>query len=241
MTEKCVTCGHETEHENESDDVLAVLVIDESGSMHSLKEDTIGGVNEFIHKQKKLSGKASLLINTFSSGLRERVRTIVEDVPVKDVKPFTQEDYRPSGNTPLLDAFGETIAQVEKIADGRRVIITVFTDGYENSSVKYKVEDLKDLIESKDWQFMFIGAGIDAWGTGIDIGGAYLASNSISAPVTGQGVRHAFNVANAATQVYRGDSTLRSVEGFASTAKGALNTDDSSVEVDTTSNTTNKT
>lgn len=155
-----------------------VVVIDESGSMHSVKGDTIGGFNTFINTHKKLPGEANLTLVKFDTGYK----ILYNGVNIKDVKPLNESTYTPGGMTALLDAVGTTIDEVVKRREAtpedekaEKVIFMIITDGEENSSreytdkkkIKEKVEHLKT---TEDWEFVFLGADQDAWAAGGGMG-----------------------------------------------------------------------
>jgi uncharacterized protein YegL len=165
-----------------------VFILDNSGSMANLTGDTIGGYNAFIDEQKKAEGEAILttvLFNTNYSILHNAVN-------IKEVEPLTTKDYIAGGGTALLDAIGRTIAEVQKKIDDMdeekrpaRTIFVITTDGEENSSREYKQPQVKSMIEHQNkghgWEFIFLGANIDAVSTAQDYGIAYASSYSANA------------------------------------------------------------
>ena len=145
-----------------------VFILDRSGSMSGLEADTIGGFNAMIEKQKKADGKA--LISTV---LFDHVSTVLHDrVPLERVEPMTDRDYTVRGSTALLDAIGGAIrhiANVHKYArEEDRPMHTLFvitTDGMENASRNYNIETVRHMIhqqKEQGWEFLFLGANIDA-------------------------------------------------------------------------------
>ena len=145
-----------------------VFILDRSGSMSGLESDTIGGFNAMIEKQKKADGKA--LISTV---LFDHVSTVLHDrVPLERVEPMTDRDYTVRGSTALLDAIGGAIrhiANVHKYArEEDRPMHTLFvitTDGMENASRNYDIETVWRMIrrqKKQGWEFLFLGANIDA-------------------------------------------------------------------------------
>lgn len=145
-----------------------VFILDRSGSMSGLESDTIGGFNAMIEKQKKAAGKA--LISTV---LFDHVSTVLHDrVPLERVEPMTDRDYTVRGSTALLDAIGGAIrhiANVHKYArEEDRPMHTLFvitTDGMENASRNYDIETVRRMIrrqKEQGWEFLFLGANIDA-------------------------------------------------------------------------------
>ena len=146
-----------------------VFIIDRSGSMSGLEADTIGGFNSMIEKQKKAEGEA--LISTV---LFDSTSEVIHDrVSVQNIKPMTAEDYTVRGCTALLDAIGGAIhhignvhkyARAEDVPEHTMFVIT--TDGMENASRRYDSEKVKKMIERQKenygWEFLFLGANIDA-------------------------------------------------------------------------------
>lgn len=145
-----------------------VFVLDKSGSMFGLEEDTIGGFNSLIKKQKEESGKARVTAVLFN----DKVKTLYDRVPLNKVEPITKKEYFVGGTTALLDAVGETINRIKNNRleqDNDKPVKTLFviiTDGYENASKEYNYTKVKQLItnqkEKEKWEFLFLGANIDA-------------------------------------------------------------------------------
>ena len=158
-----------------------VFILDRSGSMQGLEKDTIGGFNSLIEKQKKVEGDA--LISTVLFANKSKV--IHDRVDVKDINLMTENDYVTGGCTALLDAIGNAIHHISNIHKYARkedvpehTLFVITTDGMENSSHSYdygKVRQLIDLQKEKyGWEFMFLGANIDA----IDVAGHLGISDS---------------------------------------------------------------
>lgn len=146
-----------------------VFILDRSGSMAGLESDTIGGFNAMIEKQKKEDGEcyvSTVLFDNVSEVLHDRVR-------LSDIKPMTDREYTVRGCTALIDALGGAIhhignihkyARPEDVPEHTMFVIT--TDGMENASFRYDSEQVKRMItrqkEKYGWEFLFIGANIDA-------------------------------------------------------------------------------
>lgn len=154
-----------------------VFILDRSGSMGSLTEDTIGGFNTFIENQKKEEGEAILTTILFD----DKYEVLHNGVNLKDVKPLTNKEYYARGMTALLDAIGKTINTVgERLSKTKeedkpsKIIFVITTDGEENSSREFTQLKIKEMIEHQtnkyNWQFMFLGANIDAVGTAQSFG-----------------------------------------------------------------------
>ena len=154
-----------------------VFVVDESGSMFHLTNDTIGGINGFVYKQKQLEGDAKLTLVKFSN----RHSTIYNAVDIREVEPLTDKDYMPGGGTALLDAVGDTIEMIQDRLDGTaederpaNIIFVVVTDGAENASYNFKKSQIKKMIEHQTkghgWQFMYLGANVDSFSEASNMG-----------------------------------------------------------------------
>lgn len=146
--------------------IFNLIIIDESGSMCSIKSDAINNVNETIQTirsaQKKNEDQEHFVtLVTFN----DDVKTIYECVPVEEVKELNEETYRPDCCTALYDAMGFSINALRKnVAENDRVLVTVVTDGYENASREYSGKAIKSLVDelkSKNWVFAYIGANQD--------------------------------------------------------------------------------
>ena len=154
-----------------------VFILDRSGSMSGLESDTIGGFNSMIAKQKKEDGIAyvtTVLFDTRFDRVHDRMK--LEDVPA-----LTEKDYVPGGCTALLDAVGDTVQHITRIHKYARpedvpekTVVVITTDGLENASHRWSLEQVKQLIEHEQekygWEFLFLGANIDAVETAKGIG-----------------------------------------------------------------------
>ena len=146
-----------------------VFILDRSGSMAGLESDTIGGFNSMIEKQKKQEGEAfvtTILFDNFSETLHDRI-------PLEKVEKLTDNDYTARGCTALLDAIGDAVEHIKSIHKYARAedvpehtMFVITTDGMENASRRYDSNTVKKLInrmkKENDWEFLFIGANIDA-------------------------------------------------------------------------------
>ncbi len=162
---------------NQNNVTEMVFILDRSGSMAGLESDTIGGFNSLIEKQKKLDGKAYV-----STVLFDNLTEVVHDrVEIQNIKPMTEEQYFVRGCTALIDAIGGAIhhiANIHKYARPEDVpshtVFVIITDGAENASRHYTSDRVKAMIEKEKeqygWEFMFIGANIDAVETAREYG-----------------------------------------------------------------------
>ena len=184
-----------------------VCIIDRSGSMASVVDDAIGGLNTFIEEQKKVPGKA--LITTI---LFDHEYIVFHDgVKLEDVKPFDNKTYVPRGNTALLDAMGRGIATAkERIRDlpkaqqPSKVIVTVLTDGFENASREYNKDKITKMIEEQrkeKWEFIFLAANEQTIGDAIHLG--FHRHDTVAFQATGAGTRAAYGSMSNLTANYR--------------------------------------
>ena len=146
-----------------------VFILDRSGSMSGLEDDTIGGFNSLLEKQKREPGRAYV-----STVLFDHESVVLHDrVDIQAVRPMTREDYTVRGCTALLDAIGGAIHHIGNVHRYARredvpehTLFVITTDGMENASRSYDSERVKRMIERRkeedDWEFLFLGANIDA-------------------------------------------------------------------------------
>jgi hypothetical protein len=150
------------------------FILDSSGSMQSIKSGTMEGYNSFIFQQKEENGKypVRFSLTLFNSGIEE----ILSSVPVSKVTDLDDSNYRPSGNTALLDAIGTTIDNLGKRLAATpenerpgKVIVAIMTDGEENSSKQFNWDQISGMIKHQTdvykWDFLFLGANQDAIAT----------------------------------------------------------------------------
>ncbi len=154
-----------------------VFILDRSGSMCGLEKDTIGGFNSFIEKQKQNDGEAYV-----STVLFDHEQIVLHDrVNLRDIKEMTERDYSVRGMTALLDAIGSSIHHIANIHKYSReedvpekTIFLIITDGLENASKEYSYRKVKEMIEKEKekygWEFIFMGANIDAVSEGAKFG-----------------------------------------------------------------------
>ena len=151
--------------------IYNLIILDESGSMSSIYEQALGGANETIQTIRAAQASADdqkqfLTFVTFDSGDKEPVRTVIDTMPIEQVKDLTRDDYRPYGCTPLYDAMGMSLTALEqKVTDDDQVLVTIITDGMENSSREYSgaaVCEIVKRLRAKGWTFVYIGANQDA-------------------------------------------------------------------------------
>lgn len=143
-----------------------VFILDRSGSMSGLEKDTIGGFNSMLKEQKKAPGEAVL-----SAVLFDNVSEVIYNrVPIQEVKKLTDKKYFTRGCTALLDAVGGALKHIGDVHKNlkekpQKTIIVITTDGLENASKEYTYKKVKSMVEKKKkkgWEFIFLGANIDA-------------------------------------------------------------------------------
>ena len=146
-----------------------VFILDKSGSMHGLEQDTIGGFNSMLQKQKELDGECRITTVLFDN----RYELLHDRIDIRAVSPMTEKEYQVGGTTALLDAIGRTVQKLVSVQKNTakeyradRVLFVIITDGQENASQEYSSDKVKGLIqlekEKYGWEFVFLGANLDA-------------------------------------------------------------------------------
>ncbi len=190
-----------------------VFILDKSGSMAGLEADTIGGFNSMIEKQKKQDGAAfvtTVLFDTKHEVLHDRL-------PLAQVPAMTDRDYCVGGCTALLDAVGAAIRQIEMIHKYARpedvpahTLFIITTDGQENSSTEFSYADVKKMIcaaQEKGWEFLFLGANIDAAEEAARIG--IRRDRSANYKATAHGTAAAFDAMCCSVEAVRRDGCIQ--------------------------------
>jgi len=189
-----------------------VFILDRSGSMGGLENDTIGGYNGFVKKQAEM-GQTSLTTVLFD----DRYEILHNGIDARNVT-LTDREYFTRGSTALLDAVGKTINDVGKrlneTAEERRpgkVIFVITTDGLENASRKFSYDDVKKMIthqtEKYGWEFIFMGANIDVAEEGDKLG--IKADQSFSFASTSKGLHAMYSRAYSMCESIREDSPTK--------------------------------
>lgn len=151
--------------------IYSVIILDESGSMSSIYQETIQSMNEVLSgirrdQEEHPDQHHYVTIVTFEGNGIGGIKTRRDRVPIGSIEDFTTKDYRPGGCTPLYDAMGKTLNEMEGlVSEDDRVMATVITDGMENSSTEYSgktVKALVDRLRKKGWILAYIGANQDA-------------------------------------------------------------------------------
>lgn len=152
------------------------MLLDRSGSMWGIVDDTIGGINTFLAEQRKVAGECTFTLVQFDSTDPHEIS--IRNQAIADVKDLDKTTFVPRGGTPLYDAIGKVIALCDAdIAAGtikpELVVFVVVTDGQENQSREYSKEQAQAAIkscETKGWQIVYLGVGIDAMAQGGGLG-----------------------------------------------------------------------
>jgi uncharacterized protein YegL len=154
-----------------------VFILDKSGSMAGLEKDTIGGFNSMLNKQKKAEGEAFVTTVLFN----HQYEILHDRINARGISPITESDYEVGGTTALLDAIGFSIQKIVNVqkhtsVDQRadKVLFVITTDGMENASREFTPNKIKKMVqhqkEKYGWDFMFLGANIDAIATAAQFG-----------------------------------------------------------------------
>lgn len=170
------------------------FVLDRSGSMNSIKQDTIGGFNEFLRKQKEEKGECTFSMIQFDV----EYQILHSFVSIKDVPELNDETFVPRSTTALYDALGrciistgEKISKMKEEEKPEKVLFVILTDGMENSSMEFSYDKIKEMIkhqsEKYNWKFIYLGANQDAIAVAQDIG--INSSSSMSFAANEEGVK----------------------------------------------------
>ena len=178
-----------------------VFILDSSGSMSGLEMDTIGGYNSLLKKQRKEAGDATVTTVLFD----DQYEMIHDHAAIGKVKDITNKEYFARGMTGLLDAIGKTINHVgnrhKNALDSEvpeKTMVVIITDGYENASREFTLTQVKQMIERQKerfgWEFLFLGANIDAVSTAAGFG--ISADRAVTYEADSVGTRVNFNAVN---------------------------------------------
>ena len=141
-----------------------VFLLDRSGSMSGLENDTIKSYNNYLERMKSQNVRVTTVL------FDDKYEFVTEQTNIKNVKKMDKRTYYTRGSTALLDAVGKTIKYLDHI-NPKKVLFIITTDGYENSSIEYSKNMIKKLIEShNNWEFIFLGADIDSYTEACSIG-----------------------------------------------------------------------
>ena len=177
-----------------------VFVLDKSGSMSGSEKDTIGGYNSFLSKERKKNNNSLVTTVLFDNNYEK----IYDRVNISNVKKLTEKEYYVGGCTALYDAIGKTITEFDR-KHPEKVLFVITTDGMENASQEYNKNNIKKLIEShKNYEFIFLGAGIDSYSEGASIG--IKKENISNYSKSRKGISNMFNAVGRACEMMCEDS-----------------------------------
>lgn len=185
------------------------VILDRTGSMQSIRDDTIGGFNTFLSQQKETAGRATMTLVQFDS--QEPYEVIHDFVPLAEVPELTRESFVPRASTPLLDAIGRGIndlearlAGMDEMARPQQVVLVIITDGQENASREFSKGDIEKMIGEKqaaNWQFVFLSADLAAIGEALAAG--FRPASAMMFDKTSGGTRAAFHSVSQRLSEYR--------------------------------------
>lgn len=184
------------------------IVLDRSGSMESIKSDTVGGFNSFLNEQKKVAGEATITLVQFDDIYEE----VYKAIPLNEAPLLNNDTFIPRHTTALLDAIGKTIVQTgnrlaatQENQRPEKVIFVILTDGLENASHEYKIERINQMIshqrDAYKWEFIFLGANQDAIATASQMGIAQ--SHALTYAANTIGTQKAFDAVAGHVASYR--------------------------------------
>ena len=189
---------------------LINVILDESGSMGIKRSDVIHGFNTFLSEQKAQPGECRLTLVKFNTE-----KTVVHAaLPIGDVRPFTEKDYVPGGNTALLDAVAEAVRLADKDKRGdERVLCLIITDGEENSSRETTKEQVSKIIKERegrgDWTFTYLGISPEKWAKR-----GLTTSAGNTAAYNAQNPTQSFMAASAGASTLRASSARRTADFY---------------------------
>lgn len=190
-----------------------VFILDRSGSMAGLESDTIGGYNAMLEKQKQEAGEATVTTVLFD----DQYELLHDRISLRGIRPITAAEYYVRGCTALLDAIGKTIQKIVNVQrhtapDQRadKVLFVITTDGMENASREYDYEKVRALVERQKrefgWEFLFLGANIDAIHTAGRFG--ISANRAVNYHADGEGTRLNYRVVSDAVSCMRAGAPI---------------------------------
>ena len=190
--------------------IYNVIILDESGSMSSIYKETLQSMNEVLGGIRKTQEEYPdqqhfVTFVTFEGHGIEGIKVRRDRVPIGTIQDITEKDYRPGGCTPLYDAMGKTLNELEGLINADdKVMATIITDGYENASTEYSGRTVKTLVErlrKKGWVFAYIGANQDA----VEVAKDLSISNALNYDASPEGmVEMRFSLNRAQRKMSRG-------------------------------------
>ena len=158
-----------TNDTNRASKTELVFILDRSGSMSGLESDTVGGYNAMMESQRETEGDVIVTTVLFD----DRYELLHDRIPLAELRPMAKDEYFVRGSTALIDAIGRTVKKIESAQahtlpghKAEKTIFVITTDGLENASCRYRAEEVRKMVEQKrekeGWEFIFLGANIDA-------------------------------------------------------------------------------
>ena len=195
---------------NEATTTHIYFLLDRTGSMEAMRADVIGGFNGFLESQRREPGAARMTLVQFDTV--DPFELLTDALPLEKVRNLSERTYVPRGGTPLFDATASLISHASVRAEQRQmlrepaedVVFVTFTDGEENSSVRFTRAHVLSLVKAKQaagWTFVFLGAGLDAYAEGGGVG--YATGSTQSFAPDGQGARVAFDSVDKGLKAHR--------------------------------------
>lgn len=190
--------------------VEIVVIVDRSGSMSVMRDEAIGGFNDFLQDQKDHPGQANFTLVLFD----HEYLLVHDGVDVQGVPELNTKTYEPRGTTALLDAMGRTIDDVgERLANTpeenrpEKVIVCIITDGLENASKDYTRDRVTEMVEHQrdkyNWEFLFLAAGLGAVQSSQMVN---MQSSTYTVAATGKGMQDAYRYGTQTVSSYRSDA-----------------------------------
>jgi len=174
--------------------IYNLIILDESGSMCTIEKQAISSMNETIQSIKTAQTehpdmKQFISLISFSGSGLEGVKVIIDKKPAAEVSEISEEDYRPNSCTPLYDAMGFALTNLQKTVEkGDRVLVTIITDGMENTSQVFSGSQVSKMVRhlrSIGWTFVYIGANQDA----VEVAKELCITNALNFLATESGTR----------------------------------------------------
>ena len=171
-----------------------ICVLDRSGSMGGETREVIRNFNEFLKVQQELEGKAKLTLVIFDT----EYDVIYDEVNIKKVKPLTSRTYFARGGTAMNDAIGRILTEKQS---KKKAIVLIHTDGHENASREFSAKQIKKLVKNlkKKWEFIFVGAGMDA----MTANKSYGFTHTLNASNNAQSYDNQYDMFSSVTANYR--------------------------------------
>jgi len=203
---------------------LVNFVLDETGSMNKVMQETISGFNEYLDTLKPHGKTVRMTLTKFNS---KGINTAYVNTPIKDIAYLSNKNYHPDELTPLYDAIASSIKAVEKELGKKSgapaVLFVILTDGLENASTEYTRSKIFDLIKEKEnagWTFAYLGSNQDAWEEGGKMGVPGASTHTYSGD--SYGTMTAFATVCAATDDYLRNGSKSTTGYFAETNIGKV-------------------